>query len=143
MEASRQRQEGFERAVARAGLKPDAALIAQGSFQQSGGRLATRALLDRNPTLDAIFCANDFMAAGCYEALAQRGLRVGHDIAVMGYDDLEIAQHLEPPLSTVLLPHAEMGRRAIDLLLDPGPIEPRQIRLECPLVLRESHGAAR
>jgi LacI family transcriptional regulator len=51
---------------------------------------------------DAIFCANDLMAVGCYEALKELGERVGETIAVMGYDDQEIAQHLSPALSTVL-----------------------------------------
>ena len=51
----------------------------------------------------AIFCANDLMAVGCYEALRELGRRIPDDVAVMGYDDREIAQHLHPPLTTVLL----------------------------------------
>ena len=62
---------------------------------------------------DAIFCANDLMAVGCYEALKELGEKVGETVAVMGYDDQEIAQHLTPSLSTVLLPHREMGSCAL------------------------------
>ena len=70
---------------------------------------ATRALLSLPSPPTAIFCANDLMAIGCYEALREAGLRIPHDFAVMGYDDREIAQHLHPPLSTVVLPHYEMA----------------------------------
>lgn len=139
MEASQQRQEGFERALRRAGRSIEPELVVEGNFMPSGGRTATLRLLALGAPPDAIFCANDLMAVGCYEALKERGLAVGREVAVMGYDDQEIAQHLEPPLSTVLLPHREMGQLAIDHLLGPAPTEPRQTRVECPLVLRRSH----
>ena len=66
----------------------------------------------------AIFCANDLMAVGCYEALRELGLKIPDNIAVMGYDDREIAQHLHPPLTTVLLPHFDMGSIAAEILFD-------------------------
>ena len=62
----------------------------------------------------AIFCANDLMAIGCYEVLRELGLRIPDDVAVMGCDDREIARYLHPPLTTVLLPHLEMGMLATD-----------------------------
>jgi LacI family transcriptional regulator len=95
--------------------------------------------LKRPPT--AIFCANDLMAVGCYEALHELGLRIPADVAVVGYDDREIAQHLHPPLTTVLLPHFEMGSIAAELLLDAASgsaARPRQIKVECPIVRRGS-----
>ena len=61
------------------------------------------------------------MAVGCYEALRELGLRIPDDVAVMGYDDREIAQHLHPPLTTVLFPHFEMGTIAAEILLDAAP----------------------
>jgi LacI family transcriptional regulator len=94
---------------------------------------------ERAPT--AIFCANDLMAVGCYEALHELGLRIPDDVAVMGYDDREIAQHLHPPLTTVLLPHFEMGSIAAEMLLDAASgstTRPRQIKVECPIVKRGS-----
>jgi LacI family transcriptional regulator len=88
-----------------------------------------------------IFCANDLMAVGCYEALHELGLRIPDDVAVIGYDDRDIAQHLHPPLTTVLLPHFEMGSIAAEMLLDAASgstSRPRQIKVECPIVKRGS-----
>jgi len=139
MEASRQRQEGYERAMRQAGRTIEAGMIVAGNFMPSGGRSATLALMSAAAPPDAIFCANDLMALGCYEALKELGLTPGEDVAVMGYDDQELAQHLEPPLSTVLLPHREMGQLAIDWVLNVGTTGTGQQRVECPLVLRRSH----
>lgn len=139
MEASSQRQEGYERALINAGRAIDPDLIVEGNFMPSGGRTATLRLMARDEPPDAIFCANDLMAIGCYEALKELGLDVGEDVAVMGYDDQEIAQHIAPPLSTVLLPHREMGQLAVDALLSADTAEAPQQRIACPLVLRQSH----
>jgi LacI family transcriptional regulator len=139
MEASDQRMEGYERALRAAGMPVDPSLVVEGNFLPSGGRAATLRLLDGPGRPDAIFCANDLMAVGCYEALKERGERPGDTVAVMGYDDQEIAQHLSPALSTVLLPHREMGQLCAERLLADAPLEPVQTRLECPLVLRASH----
>ncbi|NBB98349.1 MAG: substrate-binding domain-containing protein, partial [Alphaproteobacteria bacterium] len=117
MDASCQRKEGFERAMRAAGLAIDRGLLREGNFLPSGGRSATLDLLRDGPRPDAIFCANDLMAVGCYEALKELGERPGETIAVMGYDDQEIAQHLSPALSTVLLPHREMGQWAVTSLM--------------------------
>ncbi|SIT00315.1 LacI family transcriptional regulator [Roseivivax lentus] len=139
MDASIQRQEGYLRALRDAGLPVDPALIVEGNFLPSGGHAATVALLEAAPDLDAIFCANDLMAIGCYEALKERGHRIGETIAVMGYDDQEVAQHLSPALTTVLLPHREMGQWCARRLLDDGPVGPEKMRLEGPVMLRGSH----
>ncbi len=139
MEASDQRMEGHERALRQAGLPVDPSLIVEGNFLPSGGHSATQRLLDNALDIDAIFCANDLMAVGCYEALKERGIAVGQDIAVMGYDDQEIAQHLAPPLSTVLLPHREMAQLAARRLIDTDDAEVLQDRVECPIVIRASH----
>lgn len=138
MDASDQRMEGYERALRGAGLTVDPALIEAGNFLPSGGHAATHRLLDRTRP-DAILCANDLMAVGCFEALKERGERVGASIAVMGYDDQEIAQHLNPPLSTVLLPHREMGQWCAQELLGETANSPSQLRFTCPPVLRVSH----
>lgn len=138
MEASDQRMEGYERALRAAGIPVDPSLIVEGNFLASGGRQATLALMrgDRRP--DAIFCANDLTAIGCYEALKEIGEKPGETVAVMGYDDQEIAQHLSPALSTVLLPHREMGQWCVERLLG-DDVGTHQERTECPLVLRASH----
>jgi LacI family transcriptional regulator len=139
MEASVQRLEGFERACRAAGIPADPALIVEGNFLPSGGYAATRRLMAGPLRPDAIFCANDLTAIGCFEALKDLGERIGETIAVMGYDDQEVAQHLSPPLSTVLLPHREMGQWCARALLAEGGLSGDQVRLECPFVPRESH----
>lgn len=105
----------------------------------SGGRIATLELMNSGDRPDAIFCANDQMAVGCYEALKELGERVGQSVAVMGYDDQEVAQHLSPSLSTVLLPHREMGHWCVKHLTAAGNLKFEARRLVCPLVLRQSH----
>ena len=90
---------------------------------------------------DAIFCANDMMALGCYDALRELGLRIPQDVAVIGFDDREIAQFMRPALTTLILPQYEMGAIAAELLIDrTGGLERQhdQIKVECPLVERAS-----
>lgn len=139
MEAAAQRMEGYERALDDAGIPVDPDLIVEGNFLPSGGHAATRRLMTGPTRPDAIFCANDLTALGCYEALKELGERIGETISVMGYDDQEIAQHLSPELSTVLLPHREMGCWSVRHLLSAAQEDRSQIRLDCPLVLRHSH----
>ncbi len=138
MEASDQRMEGYERALRAARIPVDPSLIVEGNFLPSGGRAATLDLMKGATRPDAIFCANDLTAVGCYEALKELGEMPGETIAVMGYDDQEIAQHLAPALSTVLLPHREMGQWCVEQLLDETRTR-TQNRIECPLILRSSH----
>ena len=138
MEASDQRMEGYERALRAARIPVDPSLIIEGNFLPSGGRAATLKLMQEGRRPDAIFCANDLTAVGCYEALKELGHVPGGTVAVMGYDDQEIAQHLSPALSTVLLPHREMGQWCVEQLLHPAETR-MQERMECPLVLRRSH----
>jgi LacI family transcriptional regulator len=139
MEASDQRMEGYERALRAAGIPVDPSLIVEGNFLPSGGRLATLKLMSQDRRPDAIFCANDLMAVGCYEALKELGECPGETVAVMGYDDQEVAQHLSPPLSTVLLPHREMGQWCVESLVASSSGPTVVERMECPLVLRDSH----
>lgn len=143
MEASDQRMEGYERALRAARIPVDPSLIVEGNFLPSGGREATLKLMQGATRPDAIFCANDLTAVGCYEALKELGEKVGKTVAVMGYDDQEIAQHLSPALSTVLLPHREMGQWCVEQLLATGKQRVVTERMECPLVLRASHTSER
>jgi LacI family transcriptional regulator len=101
----------------------------------------TQVLMALKEPPDAIFCANDMMAVGCFDALKEMGLRVPDDISVIGFDDREIAQFTRPPLTTLILPHYEMGEIAAELLIDAvGGLQsgPTQIKVECPLVERNS-----
>jgi LacI family transcriptional regulator len=141
MDASRDRLKGYRRAHASADLQIDLDLIRNGNWEPSEGYHHTLELmaLKRPPT--AIFCANDMMAFGCYEALKELGLSIPGDVAVMGYDDREIAKYMHPPLTTVVLPHFEMGSIAAELLIDQMARRPQrtsQIKVEGNLVERGS-----
>ena len=105
MEASDQHVEGYERALRAARIPVDPSLIVEGNFMPSGERDATLRLMAMDARPDAIFCANDLTAIGGYEALGELRLQPGRSVAIKGYDDQEIARHLSPSLSTVVLPH--------------------------------------
>jgi DNA-binding LacI/PurR family transcriptional regulator len=96
----------------------DPRLIEKGDFTPAGGERAMRALLERCPEVDAVFAANDVSAAGALRVLRERGRRVPEDVAVVGFDDmLPVAEHSEPPLTTVRQDIEEMGRLMARLLL--------------------------
>jgi LacI family transcriptional regulator len=139
MEAARDRQRGFRAAMNGAGLMVEPDLIRQGNWSASSGYDGTRHLLALPNPPTAIFCQNDRMAIGCYEALKEAGLRIPQDMSVMGYDDEEISRHLHPKLTTVVLPHRAMGAWAARWFGgEPGKMA--QVELECTLVLRDSAG---
>ncbi len=141
MDASRDRQKGYRKALATLGLPFDAELVRHGDWQPSSCYARTRELLALGRPPTAIFCGNDMMALGCFDALKEAGRAIPSGMAVIGYDDRDIAQHLHPPLTATLLPHHEMGAVAEDFLLDAGLRAPGprpQIKLECPLVERAS-----
>lgn len=142
MDAARDRLEGYRRALASADIPFDPALVREGNWSPSEAYAQTRILMGIENAPTAIFCASDPMAVGCYEALRDLGRRIPEDISVMGYDDQWVARHLSPPLTTVMLPHEEMGRWAIEYLVDriynPRSKTVPQVKLECPLVERAS-----
>jgi LacI family transcriptional regulator len=141
MDASQDRLKGYRQALAAADIVFDEVLVRPGNWEPSAGYDQTIELMQLPVPPTAIFCSNDMMALGCYEALRFLGLRVPDDVSVVGYDDREIAQFLHPPLTTVLLPHYEMGGLAVELLLEqigsPRKSSP-QLKVECPMVLRQS-----
>ena len=92
--------------------------IEYGDFTVAGGAAATERLLGHTPRPTAIVCANDLMAIGTLQKLAQLGLSVPGDVSVTGYDGIEIGQYVTPALTTVVTDPAAVGRRAAALLLD-------------------------
>ncbi|HKT05402.1 MAG TPA: LacI family DNA-binding transcriptional regulator [Rugosimonospora sp.] len=92
-------------------------LVALGDFTRESGAAAMRQLLEDDPRLDAVFVASDLMALGALRALAQAGRRVPDDVAVVGFDDFELARYAEPQLTTVRQPIIELGRRLARQLL--------------------------
>jgi LacI family transcriptional regulator len=129
---------GYLRALERAGDDPDD-LMVEGDFSKASGAAGAEQLLDRG--VDAIFCANDATAEGALEAVTARGMRVPDDVALAGFDDLEFAAHLDPPLTTIRQGIQEQGAEAAHtlfrLLQDPGG-GPRRVLLPTELVIRQS-----
>ena len=105
-----------------------------------GGYDVTRELMQRPDPPTAIFCGTDRIAMTVYNALCELRLRIPDDVAVMGFDNLAlIAEGLNPPLSTIALPHYQMGRWAVQYLLENrDELEPIQLKMECPYVERAS-----
>lgn len=129
---------GYERAMRRAGLPVDG-LTVDGDFNHGSGVTGAAELLDRG--VDAIFCANDATAAGALETIRARGLHVPDEVALAGFDDLEFAAHLDPPLTTVRQGIRQQGieaaRALLQLVGDPGR-SPRRVLLPTELVIRQS-----
>lgn len=137
-EAARDRALGYRRALASADLPFDPALLADPAWTAVSGRAAALRLLDSPDPPTAIFCFNDRVALGVYEAAAERGLRLPDDLSVIGFDNDDIAATLNPPLTTMVLPHDEMARWAVDRLLSPAPSAPLRMKLDCEMIERAS-----
>jgi LacI family transcriptional regulator len=141
--ATSARLEGYSAALAEHGIPFDPALVTADSSDPDGGlRSALTVMQAPNPPT-ALFCFNDRMAMGAYYALRQLNLSIPGDVAVMGFDNHEIvAAALSPGLSTMQLPHYEMGKWAFNYLLehmnDKGDIHPVQHIIECPYIERSS-----
>lgn len=136
------RLEGYRLALQAWGLSPRPEWIAEGDFTEAGGYMAMRRLLPARP--DAVFVASDLMAVGALKAIREAGLRVPEDIALVGYDDVELARYTDPPLTTVRQPIYDLGRIAVQLLLrqlEEGNREPQRVILPTELVIRSSCGA--
>jgi LacI family transcriptional regulator len=99
------------------------------------------AILDRNKPFTAVVAANDLLAIGCYDALAERGMKCPQDVSVTGFNDMPFVDRLSPPLTTLRIPHDELGVQAANLLLEeirnPG-VTRKTIRLDPKLVVRQS-----
>jgi LacI family transcriptional regulator len=137
---------GFRDAMRTAGLPVRKTPDAEGGFTQAGGASAARTLLaDRRPP-HAIVCGNDEMAIGALSVLRAARLRVPGDVAVTGFDDISLARHIRPALTTVHQPMRDLGERAVQLLLNRvnDPAAPRRsVLLPTRLVVRGSCGCRR
>ncbi len=110
-------------------------------FTEAGGRRAMTELLARHPEVDAVVAASDTMAAGALTALRSAGRRVPDDVAVVGFDDFPLAEHTDPPLTTVRQPLEEIGRAMVRLLreeMEQPEVAWRHVILRTRLVVRGS-----
>lgn len=142
--ATHGRREGFLNALRRHGLEHDPSTYVIGTALTQGGREAALELLSQKNRPTALFCFNDRVAMGAYQAASALGLRIPEDVSIIGIDNLEIiADALWPGLTTIALPHYEMGRWAVNRILDDieSPGKPAvQTQMECPLIERGSLG---
>jgi LacI family transcriptional regulator len=140
---SSERVTGYRKALLEANLTLDDRLIMSGNFRVDSGHHIVNGLLDlpRPPT--AVFASNDLMAIGAMRAVAQKGLHVPRDFSIVGFDDIELASYTTPSLTTVRQPKMEMGKNAVDLLINrinDGEHSPSLILLNNTLVKRDSTG---
>jgi LacI family transcriptional regulator len=140
-----QRYESFISTAKAHGIKVDKELIRTGrAFTVPEGLRLCEELFETGKPFTAIVAGNDLMALGCYDALAERGLACPRDISVTGYNDMPFSDHFNPPLTSIRIPHYEIGLAAADLLLtelepgDNGDRRPRDVVLEPSLVARGS-----
>lgn len=117
LSTARLRLDGYRQALESAGLAIDPSLVEIGHFTSTGGRAATRALLDRRPDITALFAANDMMALGVVSELQDRHLSVPGDVSVAGFDDLPVTAFVSPPLSTVSVPMRQLGEHGFDAVI--------------------------
>ncbi|WP_084474743.1 LacI family DNA-binding transcriptional regulator [Deinococcus pimensis] len=139
------RQRGYHDALHELGLPPAGDLLVEGDYSQPTGRALTHRLLDRADPPTAILAANDFVAYGVLEAVRERGLSVPTDISVVGFDDIPMSSQVSPALTTIRHPLEDIGRTAVQLLLDAleGNRTEGTVTLPSQLVVRQSTGPPR
>lgn len=133
---------GVQDALAEAGIALRAPLLAERSYSVAEGHAAMASLLALPEAPTAVICGNDHLAFGAVAAAHDHGLHVPGDVSITGFDDLDFLAHANPPITTVHVPAAEMGRRAADHLvaLAAGEAPPLPAELEAPIVLRGTTG---
>ncbi|MCB9449809.1 MAG: LacI family DNA-binding transcriptional regulator [Anaerolineaceae bacterium] len=139
---ARLRWHGFVKGMQDANLPIDRALIYEGDFNEKSGQLGTHYFLDQSNPPTAIFCNNDRMAFGAMRAIQARGLVVGQDVSVIGFDDVPLARYSNPPLTTISQPIHEIGKALFTLLIKLINQEPIDVLggklLKPELIVRQS-----
>ncbi len=139
--SSIQRHEAYKRALEDNGIQFDTDLVGYGNYSYKRALKAAKALLSRDDRPTAIFAISDIMAIGAIRAAKEARLRVPHDVAVAGFDNIDFASMYDPMITTIAQPRYEMGCVAMELLLKQikGELdEPKSIMLDYNLIIRES-----
>ena len=132
---------GYKRAISEQNLQTQPEWVIESHFSYAGGVNAGKEILALEHRPDAIFAMSDTIAIGLYQSLLQAGLRIPQDIAVIGYDNIELAQYLAPPLSTIHQPKARLAKNAVEQLVSRIRQPDKRIeniQLTPELVVRES-----
>lgn len=143
--SAQQRKSGYLTALEEAGIPIDECLIREGDFTPASGYQAMKELLVCSPRPTAVFVASDVVAIGAIQAIKQEGLQIPNDIAIIGFDDIPMAEYFDPSLSTIRLPAFDLGRVAgeqlIKMVLSNDSDTPG-VLLETELILRGSTTAS-
>lgn len=139
-ERSFHRWHGYKKCLRDNKIAYDKGLVIQTDYSLSGGRDAIKTLLNQASPPTAIFCSNDYIALGAIKGAREAGLSLPDDLSIVGFDDMQTASYMVPPLTTIRQPAYEMGRRAAELLLQliEKESKPVQDMMETSLIVRES-----
>lgn len=143
MQASKQRTEGYRQALIDADIMPNDNYMLEANWSLKEAHQQTLKLLAMMPAPEAIFCCSDYMAMGCYQAIAESGLKIPNDVAVVGYDNQQIASESFPALTSVELPYSYMGKQAVEsliALIENQPVISLRRKIEGDLIIRSSSG---
>jgi LacI family transcriptional regulator len=139
--SAQQRRAGYVNALERKNIEVESSLVKEGNYTPASGYHAMKELLSETPRPTAIFVASDVVAAGSILAIRRAGLRIPEDVAIVGFDDIPMAEYLDPPLTTVRLPAFGLGwaagERLIHLIRGEG-LEQNGLYLESQLLIRDS-----
>ncbi len=134
------RWHGYKQCLKKYGIPYDKELLAQTDYSLAGGKAATQKLLYLKTPPTALFCSNDYLALGAMKGAREMGLNLPQDLSVVGFDDILIASHIVPELTTVYQPAYEMGKLGAKLLFELMGKEskPVQLMLDSSLIVRAS-----
>jgi DNA-binding LacI/PurR family transcriptional regulator len=139
--SAQQRRDGYLKALRKANFSIDKALIKEGNYTPASGYEAMKSLLQMTPRLTAVFVASDVVALGAMLAIKEAGLHIPNDIALVGFDDIPLAEYYDPPLTTIRLPAFGLGwaggDRLIRLIQGEG-LDRETILLNSELIVRKS-----
>lgn len=141
-EDSAWRERGYREALALHNIPFDEALIASGDFDQDAAQHAMQKIIEAGIAFDAVFAGDDDASIGVYRALKQAGRHIPDDVAVVGFDDVDFAGYISPPLTTIRAPIEEVGREAVRQLLAilNGEQPQSLVLMRTELVIRQSCG---
>ncbi|AYY13331.1 LacI family transcriptional regulator [Actinobacteria bacterium YIM 96077] len=134
----------FRHVVRDLGLDDDGLVVECAQWSERAGAEAMNALLDSGTSVTGVTAGNDLIALGCYDALDERGLSCPDDVSIVGFNNIPLLDKLHPPLTTVAIPHHELGSEAARMLLDyieEPDRQPRSVLLPVSLITRRSTSA--
>ena len=136
-----ERARGYRVALWEAGLPVSSELQVAGDLSTDGGYASCKRLLQQNVPFSAIFCANDETAIGAMKALREAGCRIPEDVSLVGFDDIDMVEHLTPALTTVRVNKEALGivafKRLLSAVNSPDPVSVLSL-LEVELIVRDS-----